>query len=532
MLDWLRLARHQAVDSYLPDSDTVRDSCLEDVAACDLYVLIAGHRYGFQPPEDNPEGLSITHLEFRRAGEVRDSAGGAAAHQRSGCARCRICWIRRGRRWWPGSGRRWPREVRAAEFSDLQGLIQGLSTGVQGELAKLAKRDRGPGWPGGGPGAAAGAAAGVPGGAGGAAGGAGCPAGRDGAGRGRGWWCCAGWAARARPAWRWSTRTGTWPRWGCAGSSRRRIRRCWRRSSRVLAAQLGAREAGGCRGIRWRRCTRCWPGPRPGGCWCSITRPDRASVERFVPPAGRGPGADHHARTSTGRPARRVDVPVLDTEVAAGFLVNRTGDADRAAAAGAGRGAGRAAAGAGAGRRLHAGHRDHPGPVPAVVPGPAGGPAGPRRGRRAPGGRGRHAGPGAVPAGRRGPGRGGAAAAAGVPGPRAGAAGPAARRAQAAGRLDPAVAATVGPLLGDPVAAGDAVAALRRYSLVTPAGDGLVLVHRLVQAITRAQLPAEAGRPVGAGRRGPGRGGGPRRPATACGVAGVRGAAAARPGCP
>ena len=59
---------------------------------------------------------------------------------------------------------------------------------------------------------------------------------------GRGWWCCAGWAARARPAWRWSTRTGTWPRWGCAGSSRPRTRRCWRRSSRVLAAQLGARE--------------------------------------------------------------------------------------------------------------------------------------------------------------------------------------------------------------------------------------------------------------------------------------------------
>ena len=69
VLEWLRLARHQAVDSYLPDSDTVRDSCLDDVAACDLYVLIVGHRYGFQPPEGNPEGLSITQLEFRRAGQ-------------------------------------------------------------------------------------------------------------------------------------------------------------------------------------------------------------------------------------------------------------------------------------------------------------------------------------------------------------------------------------------------------------------------------------------------------------------------------
>ena len=64
--------------------------------------------------------------------------------------------------------------------------------------------------------------------------------------------------------------------------------------------------------------------------------------------------------------------------------------------------------------------------------------------------------------------------------------------AQAAGELAPDVAAVIGPLLGDPVAAGDAVAALRRYSLVTPAGDGLVLVHRLVQAVTLAQLPEEA----------------------------------------
>ena len=64
-----------------------------------------------------------------------------------------------------------------------------------------------------------------------------------------------------------------------------------------------------------------------------------------------------------------------------------------------------------------------------------------------------------------------------------------------------AAAAAVGPLLGDPVAVGDAVAALRRYSLVTLAGDGLVLVHRLVQAVTRAQLPA--GRRPASGSRPP-----------------------------
>ena len=95
----------------------------------------------------------------------------------------------------------------------------------------------------------------------------------------------------------------------------------------------------------------------------------------------------------------------------------------------------------------------------------------------------------------------------------------------------PEAAAGIGPLLGDPVAAGDAVAALRRYSLVAPAGDGLVLVHRLVQAVTRAQLTSGGGA-SGTGRRSPGRDGGPRRPGAARSMAGMCGAAAARPSCP
>ena len=47
------------------------------------------------------------------------------------------------------------------------------------------------------------------------------------------------------------------------------------------------------------------------------------------------------------------------------------------------------------------------------------------------------------------------------------------------------------PLLDDELAARDAVAALRRYSLVRPAGDGAVSVHRLVQAVTADQMPDE-----------------------------------------
>src|SRR6516165_426471 len=139
VLDWLRLARHQAVDSYLPDSDTVRDSCLDDVAACDLYVLILGHRYGFQPAEDNPEGLSITHLEFRRAGEcgiprvalLRTSIPDASLSDLEDPARAPLVLAFRAEV---------ARSVRPAQFRDLQGLTQGLSTGIQSELDKLGKR--------------------------------------------------------------------------------------------------------------------------------------------------------------------------------------------------------------------------------------------------------------------------------------------------------------------------------------------------------------------------------------------------------
>jgi HEAT repeat protein len=139
VLDWLRLARHQAVDSYRPDSGTVRDSCLDDIAACDLYVLILGHRYGFQPLDDNPEELSITHLEFRRAGEcgiprvalLRTSNPDEAVSDLGEPQQLALVSAFRDEV---------ARQVRPGQFSDLQGLIQGLSTGVQNELDKLGRR--------------------------------------------------------------------------------------------------------------------------------------------------------------------------------------------------------------------------------------------------------------------------------------------------------------------------------------------------------------------------------------------------------
>jgi len=47
-------------------------ACLEDVASCDIYVGIFAWRYGFIPVDekDNPNKLSITELEYRKACEV------------------------------------------------------------------------------------------------------------------------------------------------------------------------------------------------------------------------------------------------------------------------------------------------------------------------------------------------------------------------------------------------------------------------------------------------------------------------------
>jgi Tetratricopeptide repeat len=258
----------------------------------------------------------------------------------------------------------------------------------------------------------------------------------------------------------------------------------------VLAAQLGAREVmdprdpvASVHGVLARA--------QAGWLMVFDNVPDRAAVERFVPPAGPG-RVLITTQNQHWPPGQALDVPVLDPEVAAGFLVNRTGDPNRAAAGelaaeldGLPLALEQAAAymqatGTSLTRYLPL-FRDrqadllargeasaHPADVAATL-----GLALSQLARDAP-------------------------AAAGLvrvlaflaPEPVPLALLLADRKA--ADLLGPDPAAAVGPLLGDPLAVGDAITALRRYSLASPAGDGLVLVHRLVQAITRAQLSAES----------------------------------------
>jgi formylglycine-generating enzyme required for sulfatase activity len=57
--------------SYRASEHALVESCLGDVAACQLYIAILGLRYGYVPPDRNPEGLSITELEYQHARSMR-----------------------------------------------------------------------------------------------------------------------------------------------------------------------------------------------------------------------------------------------------------------------------------------------------------------------------------------------------------------------------------------------------------------------------------------------------------------------------
>ncbi len=56
-------------DSYRASEKELTQSCMDDVAACDLYIGIIGLRYGYVPKNEvkNPNALSITELEYQHA---------------------------------------------------------------------------------------------------------------------------------------------------------------------------------------------------------------------------------------------------------------------------------------------------------------------------------------------------------------------------------------------------------------------------------------------------------------------------------
>ena len=56
-----------AMEGYVAADQRPLDKCLADVGACDLYVGIFAHRYGYVPEDDNPEHRSFIEREYRHA---------------------------------------------------------------------------------------------------------------------------------------------------------------------------------------------------------------------------------------------------------------------------------------------------------------------------------------------------------------------------------------------------------------------------------------------------------------------------------
>ena len=306
---------------------------------------------------------------------------------------------------------------------------------------------------------------------------------------GRRRWPCAGWGARGRPASPWSMHMNTWMRLGWPGSSPPRTRPCWPPNSVNWPPSWGP----GCRRH-----------PGPGGVvhnvlagfsagWLLVfdNAPDLASVERFLPPAG--PGriliTSQNPNWPHGQP---LAVPVLEADVAADFLVTRTSDPDKQAArelaseldglplALAQAAAYILATGGTLARYLALFKQRRPDMLR------RGEPTGYSRTVATTWslafGRLEQSAPSAVGLLRL------LACCAPEPVPLSLLLQP---RPGPAREFGAEVAPVLGPLLDDPLAADDAIAALRRYSLVTPAGDGLVSVHRLVRAVTVDQMAGD-----------------------------------------
>ena len=58
----------KAMEDYVAMDGPMVNAVMTDVGSCDIYVGIFAWRYGYVPPDANPDHLSITELEYRQAG--------------------------------------------------------------------------------------------------------------------------------------------------------------------------------------------------------------------------------------------------------------------------------------------------------------------------------------------------------------------------------------------------------------------------------------------------------------------------------
>ena len=56
-----------SMEGYVADDTEPAMECINDVKDCDIYILILANRYGFIPPKNNPEEISVTEIEYNTA---------------------------------------------------------------------------------------------------------------------------------------------------------------------------------------------------------------------------------------------------------------------------------------------------------------------------------------------------------------------------------------------------------------------------------------------------------------------------------
>ena len=56
-----------SMEGYVADNTAPALECMDDVKDCNIYILILANRYGFIPPVNNPDGISITEMEYNMA---------------------------------------------------------------------------------------------------------------------------------------------------------------------------------------------------------------------------------------------------------------------------------------------------------------------------------------------------------------------------------------------------------------------------------------------------------------------------------
>lgn len=56
-----------SMEGYVADNMEPAMECINDVKDCNIYILIIANRYGFIPPANNPDSISITEIEYNTA---------------------------------------------------------------------------------------------------------------------------------------------------------------------------------------------------------------------------------------------------------------------------------------------------------------------------------------------------------------------------------------------------------------------------------------------------------------------------------